>query len=112
MQYVLLYLFLRQGNFNEANDKFEQVLKKIPSSKLVRSTLGVSFVLSDNKFALKNKVFKFLNEKDEETVLLKTAQQFYDGKISSDDYRYFRVRPGYQRVTVYWPSGYYEWFDF
>lgn len=82
--YLLGLDHLREGDFRKANDSLETILRKIPNSRLVRSTLGVSFILSDNKFELKNKVFKFFNEKDEETVLFKTAIEFYDGKVSSN----------------------------
>ncbi|MBR9919788.1 MAG: hypothetical protein GYB31_03050 [Bacteroidetes bacterium] len=36
----------------------------------------------------------------------------YIGRVYDDDYEYFTIYPGVHRITIYWPSGYYEYFDF
>ncbi|MBD64151.1 MAG: hypothetical protein CME62_03030 [Halobacteriovoraceae bacterium] len=82
--YLLSLDYLRQGNFAKANEGLELLAKQLPNSRVVRSSLGVSFVLSGNNLELRNKVLSFFNEKDEEAILLKSGIKLINGEVSRD----------------------------
>lgn len=83
--YLIAYDYIRQGELVKAEQILSTLMKKLPKSRVVRSTLGVSFVLSDNEYELKSKVLSFFNEKVEEKVLFQLSQKLYAGKHSKDD---------------------------
>jgi len=84
-KYLIALDHLRQGEFSLANPILEELTQKLPKSRAVFSTLGVSFSLSGSSSELKSKVFKFFNEKEEERVLFEIALKLFDGKQTKDD---------------------------
>lgn len=83
--YLISMDYIRQGEFSKSDAILLSLMKKLPKSRVVRSSLGVSFILSDNPFELKNKVLNFFNEKVEEKVLFQLSMKMYAGKHTKDD---------------------------
>lgn len=76
--------YLKSGDFHKGNKILKRLLKRFPKSRVLRSTIGVSFALLGDVDSLRNKVFPFYNEKDIEKVLFKLSIKVLNGKLSDD----------------------------
>ena len=98
---VAIFLFFSNGLFG-VNNSFS--CSVIPNNSVENQSS-----LNDGDISASTRV-KVYNRTDWTANIY--INGYYQGYINGDHYDYFRLSPGYHKVTVKWSSGYYEYFDF